>query len=54
MFARKESTTRVSMLLVDMEQKSAVHKDDSANGQEQDEQQRRGDFEPLYFGPKYD
>jgi hypothetical protein len=38
MFAGKESTTRLAMLLVDMEQKSAVHKDDCANGQEQDEQ----------------
>jgi hypothetical protein len=54
MFARNESTTRLTMLLVDMEQKPAVHENDSANGQEQDEQQRRGDFEPLYFGPKYD
>jgi hypothetical protein len=54
MFAGKESATCLAMLLVDMEQKSAVHKDDRANGQEQDEQQRGRDFEPLDLGPKYD
>jgi len=53
-FACHEGAGRLPMLLVDMEQKPAVHEDDCANGQEQDEQQRGGDFEPLYLGPKYD